>query len=253
MKGKRFWQFRAAADEPTVGELLLYGIISSTSWWGDEVTPKQFKQELDALGEVSELRVFINSDGGDVFAGQAIHSMLQRHSARVIVYVDGLAASIASVIAMAGDVVRMPRNAMMMVHEPWTWGYGNAADFRKLADTLDQVKESLVAAYQSKTNLTREEIMDLLAAETWMTAEEAVEKGFADEIEETKKVAALVNGGQLEVNGQTFDLARYRNPPRLAFLPPADPSPQHPVNKQAETDGLLSSWRSRIHLNRNRQ
>lgn len=216
---KKFWQFRAAADDPKTGELLLYGIISDYSWWGDEVTPKQFKADLDALGDVDEIRVFINSDGGDVFAGQAIYSMLKRHKAKVTVYVDGLAASMASVVAMAGDTVYMPRNAMIMIHNPWTIAIGNADYFRKLADDMDKIRESLIVAYQDKTGLDRKKIIEMMDAETWMTAEEAVELGFADQIEETKKLAASLKGGRLVINGLEFDLGRFKNPPKLDFIP----------------------------------
>lgn len=247
---KRFWQFRAAAGDSKVGELLLYGIISDVSWWGDEITPKQFKQDLDALGDIDELRVYINSDGGDVFAGQAIHSMLKRHKARVIVYVDGLAASIASVIAMAGDVVRMPRNAMMMIHNPWTFTWGNAEQLRKVADDLDVIRESIVAAYEDKSGLTRDELIPMLDAETWLTADEAVSKGFADEIEEAKKVAASLTGGRLVVNGQSFDLSRFRNPPKLAFVPPADPAPVPPYGDKRQQP--LSFFQRRLRVNERR-
>lgn len=217
---KKFWQFRAAADDPRVGELLLYGTIGSGTWWGDEVTPKQFREDLEALGDVDEIRVFINSDGGDMFAGQAIHSMLKRHKAKVTVYVDGLAASIASVVAMAGDTVYMPKNAMMMIHNPWTIAVGNADDFRKLADDMDKIRESLIVAYREKSGLEREKIIEMMDAETWMTAEEAVELGFADEIEQTKQIAAAVRGSKLLVNGQEFDLTRFRNVPAgLRFMP----------------------------------
>lgn len=212
---RRFWQIRAAADDPKIGEVLLYGEIGAYKFWGDEVIPKEFKEELDALGDVDELRVFINSPGGDVFAGQAIHSMLKRHPAHVSVYVDGLAASIASVIAMAGDTVIMPLNAMMMIHQPWTWASGNAEDFRRLADDLDKVAESIVAAYESKTGLDRDEIVALMDAETWMTAEEAVELGFADRIEESKQIAASLRDGVLVIQGHEVDLSRYRNPPKV--------------------------------------
>src|SRR5690606_18944453 len=212
---RRFWQIRAAADDPKIGEVLLYGEIGAYKFWGDEVIPKEFKEELDALGDVDELRVFINSPGGDVFAGQAIHSMLKRHPAHVSVYVDGLAASIASVIAMAGETVIMPLNAMMMIHQPWTWASGNAEDFRRLADDLDKVAESIVAAYESKTGLDRDEIVALMDAETWMTAEEAVELGFADRIEESKQIAASLRDGVLVIQGHEVDLSRYRNPPKI--------------------------------------
>lgn len=190
-KNKKFWNFKAL-DENTA-ELTLYGEISDISWWGDEVTPKQFKEDLDALGDIDTLNVYINSPGGDVFAGQAIYSMLKRHKATINVYVDGLAASIASLIAMAGDKVIMPANAMMMVHNPWTFAYGNANDFRKLADDMDKIRDSMVVAYESRSALTTDEIIELLDAETWLSAEDCLEYGFCDEIEEAKEMAACVD------------------------------------------------------------
>jgi len=234
---RKFWQFRASADEPTSGELLLYGPIGADDglgWLFDDITPKQFHEELTGLGDITDLKVMINSPGGDVFAGQAIHSMLVRHPANVTVYVDGLAASIASIVAMAGDTVVMPRNAMMMIHNPWTIGIGDAREFRKLAETLDGVRDSIVAAYESKTGKTRAELLPLLNAETWMTADEAVEMGFADEIEQTKKVAAsLVRPGILAVNGQEIDLGRYRNAPTFPDAP-RDAGRGKPTKRDAE-------------------
>lgn len=230
----KFWTIKAAKDN--VGELYLYGYISSTSWWDDEITPKQFKQDLDALGDVSEIKVFINSGGGDVFAGQAIHSMLKRHKAKISVYVDGLAASIASVIAMAGDTVYMPRNAMMMVHKAWTVGIGNADELRKLADDLDKIGESIIAAYQDKTGLEKDRIDALLGAETWMTAEDAVEMGFADEIEEEKQVAASLNGKNLVVNGQEMDISNFRNIPSMFLAHRTEPRKEDDyLSKELET------------------
>lgn len=199
---KKFWSMKALDNK--TGEVLLYGEISDVSWWGDEVTPKQFKEDLDALGDVETIKVFINSPGGDVFAGQAIYSMLKRHKAQVHVYIDGLAASIASLIAMAGDKVVMPANAMMMIHNPWTLAVGNANDFRKLADDLDKIRDSMITAYGSRSALTTEEIKGLLDAETWLTAQECVEYGFADEVEEAKELAASID--------KKF-LSRYQNIP----------------------------------------
>lgn len=236
-RGRRFWQFRAAA-EPGVGELLLYGVISDVSWFGDEVTPKQFWDDLQKLGDIKELRVYINSPGGDVFAGQAIHSMLRRHPATVVTYIDGLAASAASVVAMAGDRVIMPRNAMLMIHNPWTIAWGDANEFRRIADELDKIRESLVTVYEDKTGLDRDRIIGMLDAETWMTAEEAHELGFADEIEEAKQVAASVAGpGRLIVNGVEIDLSRYRNPPKV-LVAAAGPAP--PEAPEAAKDPELA-------------
>jgi len=214
VKNKKFWQFRAAA-EPGVGVLLLYGEISDITWFGDEVTPKQFWNELQNLGVIKELKVYINSPGGDVFAGQAIYSMLSRYQAQVTVYVDGLAASAASLIAMAGDRVIMPRNAMMMIHNPWTYAWGDANAFLQIAAELEKIREAMIPVYQAKTGLTKDEISKLLDAETWMTASEAVELGFADEIEEAKQVAAsIIAPGRMVVNGMEFDLTRYQRPPQ---------------------------------------
>jgi ATP-dependent Clp protease protease subunit len=200
----KFWKIQA--KEKKTGELTLYGVIDSDQFWGDETTPKVFKEELDGLGEIDTLNVYINSPGGDVFAGQAIYSILKRHPARKAVYIDGVAGSIASVVAMAGDVIKMPKNAMMMVHNPMAGCFGFAQDLRKRADDLDHIRESMLAAYQSKvTKLTRDEIIALLDAETWMTAEEAVEKGFADEVIREVKAAACA--------GIEY-LAKYRNVPK---------------------------------------
>ena len=231
-KRDKFWSFRNDTSTGS-GQLYLYGIIESESWWGDEITPKQFQSDLAALGDISQLDVFINSDGGDVFAGQAIHSMLKRHPANVTVYIDGLAASIASVIAMAGNKVVMPRNAMMMVHNPWTWGMGNSQDFRSLADELDKIRESLIAAYQDKSGMTEDDITALLDAETWLTAEEAVSYGLADEIEQSKQVAASLQNGKVVINGREMDLSPYRNAAKLIS---AVPKAQEPISEPEKED-----------------
>lgn len=202
-KNRKFWAFKAAA-EPGVGELQLYGEISDRSWWGDEVTPKQFAADLDALGDIDILNVYINSPGGDVFAGQSIYSMLKRHKAQVHVYIDGLAASIASLVAMAGDTITMPANAMMMVHMPWTFAVGNAAEFRKLADDLDKIGEAMVVTYEGRSALTHDEVVALLEAETWLTAQDCLDRGLCDEVEEVKEIVACWD---------SVALARYRNTP----------------------------------------
>lgn len=213
--GKFFWAFKPVEGAVKAAELLLYGEIAASSWWGDEVTPKQFAADLKGLGDVSLINVRINSPGGDVFAGQAIHSMLKRHPATINVYVDGLAASAASIVAMAGDRVLMPQNAVMMIHDPWTIVVGNADDMRKAAADLDKIREPVISAYEAKTGLSRDRIGEMLAAETWMTAEEAVELGFADAVEENKKITASLCGRTLLVNGQEFDISRYRSLPRI--------------------------------------
>ncbi len=207
---KSFWKFKNYLNKENKkeAELLLYGVIGDDGFW-DEVTSKQFAEELKAVEDAVKINVRINSPGGDVFAGQAIYSMLKRCKSEVIVYIDGLAASIASIVAMAGDKIIMPKNAMMMIHKPWTYTAGNANDMREQADTLDKVEESLVAVYVDKTGLDAEEIKTLLADETWLTASDALEKGFIDEIEEAELKAQIINDN-LEINGQTFSIKNYK-------------------------------------------
>lgn len=228
-KNKKFWNFKALNEK--TGELTLYGEISNETWWGDEVTPKQFKEDMDALGDIDTLNVFINSPGGDVFAGQAIYSMLKRHKATVNVYVDGLAASIASLIAMAGDKVIMPKNAMMMIHSPWTIAVGNAQELRKIADDMDKIRDSMVVAYEKRSALTKDEILEIMDAETWLSADDCLEYGFADEIEETKQVAACLDK---EV------LGRYKNTPEglLADKPEPDNDPGPDSNEEVKAREL---------------
>lgn len=245
-----------AKDTLKTGEVLLYGPIASSKWWDDDpvVTPREFKKDLDALGELDELNIFINSEGGSVFAGQAIHSMIKRHKAKKTVYVDGLAASIASVIAMAGDCVKMPKNAMMMIHQPWTYSVGNAKDFRKMADDLDQVAETGIAVYLEKTGMDREKLIELLDAETWLTAEQALELGFIDEIEESKAIAASLDGDFLMMGDQRLDVSRYKNKPNLpkqekpAPEPEPKPEPNNPVKDDQANENLISLYKTKIEL-----
>ena len=212
--GKRFWEVRAAANKAKAGEVLLYGPISSSTWLGDEVTPKQFKADLDGLGEVDTIDLYINSEGGDVFAAQAIYSMLKRHPAAVHTHVDGLAASAASLVAMAGETITLPINAMLMLHSPWSLAMGNAQDFRKMADALDQIRESMIAVYSERSGKDHDEVVAILDAETWYTAEEAVAAGFADEVEGEKRIAASIANDTLTINGRQVDLSAFGAFPR---------------------------------------
>jgi len=224
----KFWQFKNTADE-NIGELMIYGDISSYSWYGDDISPKNFKDDLDKLGDITELNIYINSNGGDVFAGQAIYSMIKRHKAKVTVHIDGLAASIASVIAMAGDVVHMPANAMLMIHNPWTFSFGDSVELRKIADTLDKIRESTIAVYQEKSGLTEKKIIAMMDAETWLTAKDSKDLGFADEIDEEKQIAASIDGDFLMMNGQKMDLSRYKNAPDIEKIIPDKAAKTEPV------------------------
>lgn len=216
MPKSKFWKMHKVKNS---AELTLYGDIANESWWEDDVTPKQMSDELAAMGDVSDITVRINSGGGDVFAGVAIHSMLKRHPANITVYIDGLAASIASIIAMAGDKIIMPKGSMLMIHNPWSFTAGDSSDFRKMADTLDTIRESMIPIYVEKTGLNSEEIISLLDSETWLTAEEAVNKGFATDVEDSVKVAASIRGKNTVVNGIKMDLSRFKNAPTPTVAP----------------------------------
>jgi ATP-dependent protease ClpP protease subunit len=205
-----------AGEEETVGEILIYGYVVESKWWDEnDVTPFEFAKDLKELGEVKNIHVHINSYGGNVSAGSAIYSLLKGHQARVTVHVDGFALSAASVIAMAGDVVIMPGNAMMMIHNPSVCSYGDAAVLRKDAEMLDKLCLSMVSVYCEKTGLSREEIIAMLDEETWLTADEAVEKGFADVAAAPLLAVACAGNSVVAVNGQEFDLSKgFRNIPQ---------------------------------------
>lgn len=199
---KKFWKWSGAV-ESNDSELILDGPISELSWWGDEVTPKDFRDELKK--HKSALTVVMNSGGGDVFAGISIYNALREFEHDVTVRVDGLSASIASVIAMAADKVIMSPGSMMMVHKPWTMAVGDANELDKVKEVLNGIENSIIPIYESRTGKSTDEIRELLEAETWMTAEQAVEMGFADELIEAKKSSfsdAIKNAlnGQLAFN-----------------------------------------------------
>jgi ATP-dependent protease ClpP protease subunit len=216
----KWWEIKAAA-KPKTGEVRVYGLITSSGggFFGsdDDVTPKAFADELKALGEVSEIDIYINSPGGDPFAATAIYSMLKRHAATKTVYIDGIAASAASLIAMVGDKVIMPSNTLMMIHEPAAGMYGTAEEHDRAAESLRVIAKSMAATYREKSGLEEAEILAIMAAETWYTAEEAVEKGFADEIESEKAVAASLVDNQAVINGQAVDISKFRNFPKDRF------------------------------------
>lgn len=186
--GKR--QYKVAA-KGTRGEIQLYGPIGA-SIWSDGITLAEFSADLKALANVATIDIRINSDGGDVFEGRAMYNLLVQHKAKKTVYVDGLAASIASLIAMSGNEIVMGDGAFMMIHQPWGGAVGTADDMRRTADLLDSVNVTLVDTYTARTGMKRDEVMALVVAETWMPADEAVEKGFADKVADGVRVAAAV-------------------------------------------------------------
>lgn len=172
--------FRAAAKQDR-GELYVYQQIGA-GWFADGVTAESVRKALDEMKGVKALDIFINSEGGDVFEAKAILAQLQRFSAEKTVYIDGLAASAATLIAMAGGTVVSSPIATWMVHNPWTIAVGEASDMRKTADVLDLEAQAIAETYAAKTGGTVEEMRALMDAETWMSAQDALDKGFTDSI-----------------------------------------------------------------------
>ena len=182
----KFWKW-VRNKAPTEGvpdseerTLFLNGTIAEESWFDDDVTPALFKSELES-GD-GNITVWINSPGGDCFAAAQIYNMLTNYKGHVTVKIDGLAASAASVIAMAGDTVQVSPVSMIMIHNPSTIAMGDRADMEQAIDMLDSVKNSIINAYVSKTGLSRNKLSKLMDDETWMDANKAVELGFADEV-----------------------------------------------------------------------
>ena len=174
----KFWNW--IHDDSGGRVLRLEGPIDSESFWGDEITPQMFRDELYA--EEGDITLWVNSPGGNVFAAAEIYTMLRDYPSNVTVRIASIAASAASVVAMAGNVVQMSPTALIMIHDPSTIAMGNAKDMEKAITTLNEVKESIINAYAYKTGLTRNRISKLMSDETWLNAKKAVELGFADEI-----------------------------------------------------------------------
>lgn len=176
----KFWNFTEQTEETPERILTLSGVIAEESWFDDEVTPKLFRDELTS-GE-GDITVWINSPGGDCIAAAQIYNMLLDYKGNVTVKIDGIAASAASVIAMAGTKVVMSPVSMMMIHNPMTMACGDTGEMEKAIAMLSEIKNSIVNAYELKTGLSRAKISRLMDAETWMDAGKAVELGFADEV-----------------------------------------------------------------------
>lgn len=217
---RKFWNFTPRnAETNTPAELILYGDISSNSWYGDEVTPKLFNTELKALGDVDEIVVRINSGGGDVFAAKAIYTRLKDHKATITVKIDGWAASAATIIAMAGDKILIPADALFMIHNPkmGVLGYYSAEEFVELSSELDVIKQSIVKTYCDKTGKSADEISQMMDEETWLDGEQAVENGFCTELMFESVETETEDATHVIVNSVSLDLSKYKNPPKSLF------------------------------------
>lgn len=190
-------------------EIYIYEDIGE-GWLGG-LSAKAFADEVKGLGKLTQINVRINSAGGSVFDGIAIYNTLVKNPARVIVDIDGLAASIASVVAMAGDEINIADNAMMMIHDPWTVASGSAGELRKTADLLDLLREQLLDTYDKRSSASRDDISLMMDDETWFTSQQALDFGLVDKVTDEVKMAA-------------YDLSKFKHPPRIL-------SEQTPTNR----------------------
>ncbi|WP_143320981.1 head maturation protease, ClpP-related [Clostridium sp. HBUAS56010] len=232
---RKFWNWVKNEDEGRT--LYLDGEISDETWYGDEVTPELFRSEL--VSGNGDITVWINSPGGDVFAAAQIYNMLMDYKGNVTVKVDALAASAASVIAMAGTTVQMSPVAMMMIHNPMTVAIGDSEEMKKAGAMLDEVKESIMNAYEIKTGLNRTKISHLMDAESWFNARKAVELGFADEIIEDKS-GNREKENELELEGMMFSRAAVANSLLDKLIPKKPEKKGIPVEQLEKRLNLLS-------------
>ena len=172
---KKFWNWIRDETNLDARILRLEGAIAEESWFDDEVTPQLFKDEL--MSGSGNITVWINSPGGCVFAASQIYTMLRNHNGKITVKIDGIAASAASVVAMAGDETLISPTGMLMIHDPMTIAYGNKTDMEQTITMLEEVKESILNAYVQKSHQSRETLSQLMSEETWMNAEKALELG----------------------------------------------------------------------------
>lgn len=200
------------------------------------MTPQQFNQELAALGDVPEIIVRINSGGGDVFAANAIFTRLKDCSAKVTVKIDGWAASAATIIAMAGDTIKIARNGVFMIHDPamTVWDTFRAEDFLKMADELKVIKQSIVNTYASKTGKKTEDIEQLMSNETWWTGDIAVENGFCDELMFEDSTTVVENSSKIVVNSVPIDVSMFKSIPTQLLNSPHNQNPGSLVNSATE-------------------
>lgn len=257
---KHIWDLKQAAD-PGVLDLYIYGEVErdGRNWDGQiiesETSANHFRDELAKYSNITEIRLYINSDGGSVTEGTAIYNQLRRHPAQKTVYIDGFACSVASVIAMAGDKVIMPRNAMMMIHNAWMIAAGNATELRKAADDLEAIYRGNRQAYLQKAGdkLTEGELIQMMDNETWLTAEDCIRLGLADEYAEqdadlTKAAQILQKANlnleqrinlQKSLTAQLQELVKGTEPdPKLEPEPDPTPDPE-PKN---EPVGILQMF-----------
>lgn len=237
-----FWRWNVV-DEVEEPELELYGYISEYSWFEDDITPKMFKDELNRYGKGGPITIRMNSYGGDVIAASLMSSIIKDYPGRVTVQIDGMAASAATVVAVAGDVIKMQETAYFMIHDPlavFFLAMLNIEELSRMVDSLKTVKEGIINAYETKSGLSRPRISKLMTEETWMDAQKAVDLGFVDEVVKgnSKKITVPVENAAV-VNA----LHKYMNVPATLLAPAS--APEEPVITPHDS-GVLSPVAERL-------
>lgn len=191
----KYLTIKEEANNPSIANMYIDGAIVTDKMEDTDTSAAEFRDALKALGDLKQLNLHINSPGGNVFEGISIYNMLKQSKAHVNVYIDALAASIASVIAMSGDTIFMPANSMMMIHNPYTSAVGNADELRKTADDMDQITKASVVSYLQKAGdkISEDKLRELMDNETWLTAQAAVDYGLADEVIDANQAVASLN------------------------------------------------------------
>ena len=242
-KSKIFWSWKSVKDakDQTVERVLsIDGTIADESWWGDEVTPAEFRKQLFA--ESGPVTIWINSPGGDVSAAAQIYNMLRDYPGKVTAKIDGIAASAASVIAMAADEVLMSPVSTMMIHNPWTIAWGDERDMERVKAQLAEVKETIINAYQLKTGLDRKELSDLMDDETYFEVYWAIEHKFADGIIERRPIE---EGGEQNKTGRKFG-SRSSAAVLMNRIRAAHPASDEPKTKSGpRVDDLIADLKTR--------
>jgi ATP-dependent Clp protease protease subunit len=243
-----FWRLRNADETGGEPEMELFGYISEYSWWEDDITPKMFKDDLYRLGNGGPITIRMNSYGGDVIAASLMRAIIQDYPGQITVQIEGMAASAATVVAIAGDQVRIRETAYFMIHDPaavFFLASLNIEDLIRLTDTLKSVKEGIINAYQTKSGLSRERIGKMMTKETWMSAQEAVDNGFVDAIVQTapKNIQPPENVGLVNA------LRNYQNVPaaiRQRLAP--DVQPNQPAQPEVQEAPAVAKLRAEVKI-----
>lgn len=214
----------------------IYGDITSWAWFDDEISAATLSKQLEALGDIGQIDVYINSYGGEVAEGLAIYNALRRHKAKIRTFCDGFACSIASVVFMAGDERIMNEASLLMIHNAWTYASGNSEELRKQADDLEKINQASIEAYKAHSSLNEEEIKTLMDAETWILPDEALSYGFATSVDKTENEKTSQNAFK-----QLFEIIKAHQEQKSAddekgTGEPEDKDPKEDLDKTGKTD-----------------